>query len=47
MDAGLSSLLFWGSLVASLAIAGIVAFPLNRWPIGRGMGHAVLHQYHH
>jgi Domain of unknown function (DUF4396) len=47
MDAGPSSLLFWGSLVASLVIAGIVAFPLNRWLIGRGMGHAVLHQYHH
>jgi Domain of unknown function (DUF4396) len=47
MDAGLASLLFWGSLVASLVLAGVVAFPLNRWLIGRGMGHAVLHQYHH
>jgi Domain of unknown function (DUF4396) len=47
MDAGVSSLLFWGSLLASLVIAGIVAFPLNRWLIGRGMGHAVLHRYHH
>jgi len=47
MDAGLSTLLFWGSLVASLVIAGIVAFPLNRWLISRGVGHAVLHRYHH
>jgi Domain of unknown function (DUF4396) len=47
MDSGLASVLFWGSLVASLIIAGIVAFPLNRWLIGRGMGHAVLHQHHH
>jgi hypothetical protein len=47
MDAGPSSLLFWGSLVASLVVAGIVAFPLNRWLIGRGTGHAVLHQHHH
>jgi Domain of unknown function (DUF4396) len=47
MDAGLSSLLFWGSLVMSLVIAGIVAFPLNRWLISRGIGHAVLHRYHH
>jgi Domain of unknown function (DUF4396) len=46
MDAGLSSLLFWGSLAASLLIAGVVAFPLNRWLIGRGSGHAVLHRYH-
>jgi hypothetical protein len=30
MDAGLSTVLFWGSLVASLVIAGSVAFPLNR-----------------
>jgi hypothetical protein len=47
MDAGLSTLLFWGSLVASLLIAGIVAFPLNRWLISRGAGHAVIHRYHH
>ncbi len=47
MDAGLSTLLFWGSLVASLLIAGIVAFPLNRWLIRRGAGHAVIHRYHH
>ena len=46
MDAGLSSLLFWGSLVASLVVAGIAAFPLNRWLIDRGAGHAVLHRYH-
>lgn len=47
MDAGLLTLLFWGSLVASLLIAGIVAFPLNRWLISRGAGHAVIHRYHH
>jgi hypothetical protein len=46
MDAGLSTLLFWGSLVASLVVAGIVAFPLNRWLISRGVGHAVVHRYH-
>jgi hypothetical protein len=47
MDAGLSTLLFWGSLVASLVIAGIIAFPFNRWLIRRGVGHAVLHRYNH
>ncbi|MGH7304749.1 MAG: DUF4396 domain-containing protein [Candidatus Rokuibacteriota bacterium] len=46
MDAGLSTLLFWGSLAASLVVAGIVAFPLNRWLISRGVGHAVVHRYH-
>src|SRR3954447_11266990 len=47
LDAGLSSSLFWGSLVASLAVAFVVAVPVNRWMIGRGRGHAVVHAYHH
>lgn len=47
MDAGLSSLLFWGSLAASLAIAFVVTVPVNRWLIGRGKGHAVVHHMHH
>ena len=47
MEAGLSSMLFWGSLGASLLIAGAAAFPLNRWLIDRGRGHAVVHQHHH
>src|SRR5688500_3346258 len=40
MEAGLDSLLFWGSLAAALIIAGIAAFPVNRWLIARGRGHA-------
>lgn len=47
MDAGVTSALFWVSLLVSLLIAGALAFPLNRWLIGRGMGHAVLHAHHH
>jgi hypothetical protein len=47
MEAGLDSLLFWGSLAAALIIAGIAAFPVNRWLIARGRGHAVVHEYHH
>ena len=46
MDAGLGSTLFWGSLVASLVIAGAAAFPVNRWLIDRGRGHAVVHHHH-
>jgi hypothetical protein len=46
MDAGLTSLLFWGSLAFSLAVAFVAAFPVNRWLIARGKGHAVVHQYH-
>ena len=47
MDAGLTSALFWGTLIASLAIAFVVTVPVNRWLIARGRGHAVMHQYHH
>jgi hypothetical protein len=46
MDAGLTSVLFWGSLVVSLVVAGVAAFPLNRWLIARGFGHAVVHHHH-
>lgn len=46
MDAGLSSGLFWGALGVALLIAGAVAFPVNRWLIARGRGHAVVHQHH-
>jgi hypothetical protein len=47
MTAGLDSALFWGSLAFSLAVAAVAAFPVNRWLIGRGMGHAVVHAHHH
>ncbi|MGE5693509.1 MAG: DUF4396 domain-containing protein [Candidatus Zixiibacteriota bacterium] len=47
MEAGLAEPLFWGSLLFSLILAGLAAFPANRWLITRGRGHAVLHQHHH
>ena len=47
MDAGLGDLLFWAALVISLAIAFVITTPVNKWTIGRGKGHAVVHQYHH
>lgn len=46
MEAGLTSLLFWGSLAFALAVAFVAAFPANRWLISRGRGHAVVHRYH-
>ena len=46
MEAGPTSLLFWGSLAFALLIAGAAAFPVNRWLIARGKGHAVVHQHH-
>jgi hypothetical protein len=47
MDAGLASLLFWGALAFSLAVAFVLTVPVNRWLISRGKGHAVVHHAHH
>jgi hypothetical protein len=46
MEAGPTSLLFWGSLAFALLVAGAAAFPVNRYLIARGKGHAVVHQHH-
>ena len=46
MEAGATNLLFWGSLAFALLVAGAVAFPVNRWLIARGRGHAVVHGHH-
>jgi putative intracellular protease/amidase len=47
MDAGLGTVLFWASLAFALAVAAIAAFPVNRWLIAQGRGHAVVHAHHH
>ncbi|WP_443051047.1 DUF4396 domain-containing protein [Streptomyces sp. JV185] len=47
MDATLLDALFWGALALSLAVAFVATTPVNKWMIGRGKGHAVVHQYHH
>ena len=47
MDAHLDNPLFWMSLAVALAIAWVAAFPVNRWLIARGRGHAVVHSAHH
>ena len=44
MEAGVGDILFWGSLAVALVLAGLVAFPLNRWLIARGKGHAAVHE---
>jgi hypothetical protein len=44
IEAGVGDLLFWGSLSVALVVAGAAALPLNFWLIGRGRGHAVVHE---
>jgi uncharacterized protein DUF4396 len=46
MDAGLTTGLFWGSLALALGVAFVVTFPVNRWLIARGLGHATAHGHH-
>lgn len=46
MDAGIGEAFFWITLAAALAIAWVVTFPVNRFLIARGTGHAVVHDAH-
>jgi hypothetical protein len=46
MEAGLGDALFWWSLAFALAVAWVITFPVNRWLIARGRGHAVVHGRH-
>lgn len=46
MHAGPTSLLFWASLTVALGVAAVIVFPINRWLIARGRGHAVVHEHH-
>ena len=47
LDAGLSDVLFWSTLALSLLLAFVAAFPVNRWLIQLGRGHARLHTHLH
>ncbi len=44
MEASLTNVLFWGSLSVALVLAGAVAYPVNRWLLARGKGHAAVHE---
>jgi Domain of unknown function (DUF4396) len=46
LDATLGDIGFWAALAASLVIAGVAAYPVNRWLLARGKGHAVVHAHH-
>jgi hypothetical protein len=44
LHAGLGTLLFWGSLAFSLAVAFAFTVPVNRWLLARGKGHTAVHE---
>ncbi|MDX3640394.1 DUF4396 domain-containing protein [Streptomyces sp. MB09-02B] len=46
MDAHLDDALFWSALLGGFAVAFLITTPVNKWMIGRGKGHAVVHAYH-
>jgi hypothetical protein len=46
MDAGLTTWLFWLSLLGALAAAFVLTTPVNRSLMRRGKGHAVVHALH-
>jgi Domain of unknown function (DUF4396) len=45
MEASLDDIGFWAALAVALLIAGVAAFPANRWLLARGKGHAVVHRH--
>jgi hypothetical protein len=47
MDAGLVNALFWVGMMISLTMAFFAAYPVNRYLLQRGRGHALTHDYHH
>jgi hypothetical protein len=46
MDAGLVNPVFWLAMTVALTAAFLAAFPVNRYLLQRGKGHALMHRYH-
>lgn len=46
MDAGLVNPVFWVAMPVSLAVAFFAAYPVNRYLLQRGKGHALVHEHH-
>ncbi len=47
MDAGLGNPVFWIGMMVALTAAFLAAYPVNRYLLGRGKGHALTHHYMH
>ncbi|WP_328347061.1 DUF4396 domain-containing protein [Streptomyces violaceus] len=46
LEAHLTDGLFWSALLGGFAVAFLITTPVNKWMIGRGKGHAVVHAHH-
>lgn len=47
MSAGLVNAVFWVSMMIALTVAFFAAYPVNRYLLRKGKGHALTHEYHH
>jgi len=47
MDAGIVNPVFWIGMIIALSVAFVAAFPVNRYLIDKGKGHALTHQFMH
>lgn len=47
MNAGLVNPIFWIGMAIALTAAFFAAYPVNRYLLSRGKGHALTHEYHH
>jgi Domain of unknown function (DUF4396) len=46
MNAGLVNPMFWIGMMIALTVAFFAAYPVNRYLLRRGAGHALTHEYH-
>jgi hypothetical protein len=46
MEAGLVNPVFWLSMMLALTVAFFAAWPVNRYLLARGKGHALTHEFH-
>ena len=46
MEAGLVNWVFWVGMMIALTAAFLAAYPVNRYLLRRGRGHALTHRYH-
>ena len=47
MEAGLVNPIFWLSMMLALMAAFLAAFPVNKYLLQKGKGHALVHKHHH